>query len=731
MASVAAWLPFARAAAIGWVPIASNALPPPPQHKGPRKAEDEKMVINVSGRRFETWQNTLEKYPDTLLGSNEKDFFFDEALEEYFFDRDPEVFRHILNYYRTGKLHYPKHECLTQYDEELAFFGIMPDVIGDCCYEDYRDRKRENAERIMDDKMDDEEGGDGIVPELLRERMWRAFENPHTSTPALVFYYVTGFFIAVSVMANVLETVSCGEIPGRNEVLPCGDKYKISFFCLDTACVMIFTAEYLLRLFAAPDRWAFMRSVMSVIDFVAIMPYYVGLTMSDDNEVSGAFVTLRVFRVFRIFKFSRHSQGLRILGYTLQSCASELGFLVFSLAMAIIIFATIMFYCEKNVANSTFTSIPSAFWYTIVTMTTLGYGDMVPSTMVGKLIGGVCSLSGVLVIALPVPVIVSNFSRIYHQNQRADKRKAQKKARLARIQIAKATSGATFVSKKKAAEAKLAAQEAGVFIDDGNSANIFELQHHHLLRCLEKTTDREFVEMDLPFGNGSSTGGAPKRFNSSSYPPSPTNSEAEPGGCFKCCCTNNKCCKKPQPKDMNGKQANNSDEVNLNDIRGISMDNGHGDENELGHGSHIQELRTIQNQDGVRTNQSQDTLRNSHQSHSQATLRSSPQQQEPLVRSRTPMFQLQEPLVRSRTPNTQDSLRSSHQSQETPVSSTVNVNPVSLEGLDNSNRVTTTVTSAIVTISSITPSSIASPCPPPQSSSPRTINPPQVKISNL
>ena len=113
-------------------------------------------------------------------------------------------------------------------------------------------------------------------------------------------------------------------------------------------------------------------SVMSVIDFVAIMPYYIGLGLSDDNEVSGAFVTLRVFRVFRIFKFSRHSQGLRILGYTLQSCASELGFLVFSLAMAIIIFATIMFYCEKNVEGTNFTSIPSAFWYTIVTMTTLG-----------------------------------------------------------------------------------------------------------------------------------------------------------------------------------------------------------------------------------------------------------------------------------------------------------------------------------------------------------------------
>jgi len=64
--------------------------------------------------------------------------------------------------------------------------------------------------------------------------------------------------------------------------------------------------------------------------------------------------------------------GLRILGYTLKSCASELGFLLFSLTMAIVIFATIMFYAEKNVSGTKFTSIPESFWYTIVTMTTLG-----------------------------------------------------------------------------------------------------------------------------------------------------------------------------------------------------------------------------------------------------------------------------------------------------------------------------------------------------------------------
>lgn len=170
-----------------------NPLPPPPVLKDRRKPEDEKILINVSGRRFETWRNTLEKYPDTLLGSAERDFFFDEDSCEYFFDRDPEIFRHILNYYHTGKLHYPKHECLLSYDDELSFFGILPDVIGDCCYEEYRDRKRENHERLMDDKLSENgEANQGPPLTNVREKMWRAFENPHTSTSALVFYYVTG-----------------------------------------------------------------------------------------------------------------------------------------------------------------------------------------------------------------------------------------------------------------------------------------------------------------------------------------------------------------------------------------------------------------------------------------------------------------------------------------------------------------------------------------------------------
>ncbi|KAI7797973.1 potassium voltage-gated channel subfamily D member 1, partial [Triplophysa rosa] len=449
-AGVATWLPFARAAAVGWLPLATKIMPKPPVEKKSRN--DEILFVNVSGLRFQTWKNTLDRYPDTLLGSSEKEFFFNEDTQEYFFDRDPEMFRHILNFYRTGKLHYPRQECIQAFDEELAFYGIVPDIIGDCCMEEYRDRKKENQERLAED-TEAENATDAPLPpdSTRRERLWRAFENPHTSTMALVFYYVTGFFIAVSVIANVVETVPCRPIKGSKKELPCGEKYSLAFFCMDTACVLIFTFEYLMRLFAAPSRCKFMRSVMSVIDVVAIMPYYIGLVMPENEDVSGAFVTLRVFRVFRIFKFSRHSQGLRILGYTLKSCASELGFLLFSLTMAIIIFATVMFYAEKGTKGTNFTSIPASFWYTIVTMTTLGIRLSKKGT--------------------------TNAFLHYKEEGGFQLRENETEREMKRDSIHSFTNAADG--------------DGALFLKNRSS---FEHQHHHLLHCLEKTTNHEFTD---------------------------------------------------------------------------------------------------------------------------------------------------------------------------------------------------------------------------------------------
>ncbi|KAJ8371295.1 hypothetical protein SKAU_G00113230 [Synaphobranchus kaupii] len=117
---------------------------------------------------------------------------------------------------------------------------------------------------------------------------------------------------------------------------------------------------------------------------------------------------------------------------------------------------------------------------------------MVPNTIAGKIFGSICSLSGVLVIALPVPVIVSNFSRIYHQNQRADKMRAQQKVRLARIRMAKKGTTNAFLQYKE--DGGLQDHDSGSTALCVKNRSSFEHQHHHLLHCLEKTTNHEFTD---------------------------------------------------------------------------------------------------------------------------------------------------------------------------------------------------------------------------------------------
>lgn len=335
-------------------------------HEKKDDEDPDRIIFNISGRKFETWRSTLDRYPSTLLGSDEKEYFFDQETGEFFFDRDPELFRHILNYYRNGKLHFPRGECASSFDDELSFFGIKDDTLYECCLEEFSDKKKECKGRIEEDIQAalEEEVVIDLTQMSKREKLFMWFENPESALIASIFYYVTGFFIALSVTSTVVETIKC---KGNRT---CGDAFKTVFFGIESACVVVFTVEYTARFYAAPNRCRFVRGLLSIIDVIAILPFYVGLFVTK-SSISGAFVTLRVFRVFRVFKFSRHSKGLRILGLTLKSCVSELGFLLFSLSMAIIIFATVIYYVEKDTGNN-FTSIPVSFWYTIVTMTTLG-----------------------------------------------------------------------------------------------------------------------------------------------------------------------------------------------------------------------------------------------------------------------------------------------------------------------------------------------------------------------
>ena len=186
------------------------------------------------------------------------------------------------------------------------------------------------------------------TPISFREKMFETLNDPQVSILSAVFFYVSGFFIILSVIANIVETLPSSYYFYDNKlnikdkkIQTLGEKYRDAFYALETGCVIIFSTEYLLRFFSAPNRLQFLLSPISIIDVVAILPFYIGLFIGDD--LGGAFTTFRFVRVFRVLKFSRHSKSIKVLAETLAACVNELGFMSFSLALAVVIFGTSKF----------------------------------------------------------------------------------------------------------------------------------------------------------------------------------------------------------------------------------------------------------------------------------------------------------------------------------------------------------------------------------------------------
>lgn len=403
-----------------------------------RKAlsSDGEIVVNIGGVRMALFGDLLNRYPNSrlaeLLNCSTQNYEnisslcddFDPVRKEFYFDRDPDAFKCVIDVYYFDEIHIKHGLCPICFIQEMEFWKIDQNLLDECCKSSLSDKERELSDIADKVKV--------ILEDLEVERcvtrsqrcqrfVWKLMEKPGSSSLARVIAITS--FLSILVSAVVM---CVGTIPELQVVDTEGKLVEHpDLEAIETACMLWFTAEYLLRLSSSPNKLHFALSIMNMIDFMAIMPFYVVLSlnylgttsMMELVNVQQAVQALRIMRIARIFKLARHSSGLQTLTYALKRSLKELGLLLMYMGVGIFVFSALAYTMEQSHPETLFKSIPQSFWWAIITMTTVGYGDIYPKTTLGKCNAAVSFLCGVIAIALPIHPIINNFVIFYNKQK--------------------------------------------------------------------------------------------------------------------------------------------------------------------------------------------------------------------------------------------------------------------------------------------------------------------------
>ena len=211
--------------------------------------------------------------------------------------------------------------------------------------------------------------------------------------------------IALNVLAMILETIEAVE--------QSASEY---FHLLEVISIGVFTGEYVLRLWSCVElpkfrrpllgRLRFALTLMALVDLIAIAPFFLSTLLPADLRSVRA---LRLFRLFRLIKIGRYSGTLRTFGKVMQARREELVTLVLFMLALLVVSATVMYFAERDAQPEKFSSIPATMWWAISTLTTVGYGDVYPVTVIGRFLASAIAVLGIGMFALPTGVLGAAF----------------------------------------------------------------------------------------------------------------------------------------------------------------------------------------------------------------------------------------------------------------------------------------------------------------------------------